>query len=240
MSKWILQPGRTDEKGRGGVGSFTQTFHADANDGESEAISQGYVLGFVVAVDGKDWELDRRSVRRLGPVDEVTLRFESPNGTTGRNRYQDGKLREDGEEQWYLRGSLGQPLPKARAVKFDGDYFDISDSDPAANDPIEQPMLELVWDKWFDKDSGLSKKVNTLPTTQEAALVMADTYMPNGSGTYEGLGKPRLMHTLAAEGSGAKLLCVSIDISEDGDLVKRTAVFLHNPAGWDADAYGGP
>lgn len=242
--RWIVQPeSGAFEELPNGAATYTVVAESERGQGLVEATAQGFPRRAQVVVQGRLLIL---ASRRADPIanaptrERVTLRFQSQlwRGTTYSKTYRDGSTtKKAGDERWFLEGSTGD-VPASEAVSYDGNVLGTIGGDATVR--VKQASLVLVWQKWLDVNSGLdgAAEQETLPRSLAAALEMAETYRPDGSGSYES-NPPRLQHRLA-DGDGAKYLCVDVRLEEDGDLLLRTARFLHNPYGWASGWYGAP
>jgi len=232
---WIEQPGSPDfEEGSSGTARLIRFFHAAVNAGKAEAKSQGYKKGDSLRHEGYYLKLVGISARNVTGADEVKITWTTPQGFSRGSsnvQYNEGRIRNPGDEQWRLEASLDQ-LPAEDAVDYQGNQW--SGTWGVERDkPVLQPDVYLVWRKWLDKNRRAPiLPPTTLPERKADALVMANTYIPGGNEKYE-RNPPRLMSLL-----NSYFMCVHIEIEEDGDLVCRIARFKYKKAGWNTNIYG--
>jgi len=247
MGKWIEQEGSPRfVETRGGGARLIRRFKAEKDEGREEATNRGYTIGqgLTYQTDGStdSYYLEIASIEPTNATayDLVTITWQTPHrSVSARNQspYMDGRTRTANEEEWRLEAETDT---KAAEDSYDKDGNAWSESwGIAADSPMLQPGAILIGRKWLNKNTvtDASAPPVTLPTSQSAALDMAETYLPGAGGSYESSG-PRIMHRLDGSGLGAKFLCVSIATEADGDLVLRTARYKYKPVAWDATLYG--
>lgn len=264
MGHWVAQNSEVD-KGKDYSGSIIRTFEADAGAGEAEAIAQGYVIGATETVDGRSWRITARRVQPQNAAYELVLvTLISPQGTRSRSgiKYRDGRIREDGDEEWTMSGNLSGSATwyKGRIQDTNANGFYPSDDLVREWQVPNKGPDAVAWDGVLStaqaKEGGATPRGTQI--RQPAAGLTWKKWMNKDSlgvqvatvptnktealammATYlpngsgsYETGAPRLMHVLGGGGNGDKLLCTDIRVYPDGDLVCREAIFEWNADGW--------
>jgi hypothetical protein len=241
MSKWIEIAGSPDYVDMGaGRARLTRSFHTDIDNGVAEARAQGYFRGKRFVHNGAALQITSIQVVNDMGRDLVRIQADSPGSVVvhkGR-QYNDPVARQDGDSEYYLELDI-QSVEAQDAINIAGEAWSGTWGIDETT-VVDQPGVILVWRKWMSKASKLpGVPPKTLPTTRFEALQALITYLPQVSEQPYEPGGPRIMHVLAASGTEAKLLCISINLESDGDLVCRVAKFRYNPLGWNSSLYGG-
>ena len=245
MSLWVQVDGspRYREDSAGGK-SLDRTFWTDVNTGRTQATAHGLTLGATFTWESLSFTLTSLDIANSAAHDVVTASYlltgsnESVQTRDPAAAYNDGRIRRAGDEEWSVEFGVDQQSAQY-ALSFAGAYASDYPATPnwglgtaAADTPVVQPAVFLLWKKWLSKATGRVSPAMGLPGNKSHALTAIATYIPGGTGGYEGSPRPRVMHVLGDSTLEAKFLCVGIQLEADGDLVCRVARYQHLNMSW--------
>jgi len=230
------------DESSGNRARYVRRFQADVDNGKTQAAAEGYAKGDTITVNSTVLKLSDISVRNRRGFDEVTIIYTTPGGYVNPRRaapnsdYNDEKIREAKDEEWWIEVDTDE-IPAKNAFDFEGNAWS-GTWNVQREDPVIQPNALLCWRKWLDKNNNPATQApKTLPTTKKECLDALKTYLPNQKGGYEP-NPPKLMFRLGPNGIEANLLCISIDLEEDGALVARTAKYKYSGEAWNNQIFG--
>lgn len=238
---WHEQDGSPHwHEGAGRSAQLVRVFHATRGEGRQLAWVREYRQGWADVINGKLMRISDVDVRSTAGYDIVTVTWATRTRRALRHepnsQFEEGKLREDGDEEWHVEAGLAEEQAQNAYNHEDQAWSQEAPNNWGleATDLVPQPQIFLVQRKWMDQNISEDEDApTTLPTSQANAEAVLETYLPAGTGTYEA-SPPKLMHTLPGNN---ELLCINVHLEEDGDLVVRVARFQWKAGGWNSAIY---
>ncbi len=225
---WIEQAGATLSRGETNEARYTRVFHANPNEGQTEAARRGYVKGATLTVQGIPLIVTTIASRNIGGRDEVTVEYAGAAGIPPPPRAR--KPHTSGDEEWTGSGALDEVAPED-FIRADGltdsgltEYID----GLADGTKLLMPKDELVQRRWikppYAVGSVVAPKVLPKNFTQMQALLNSITWAKKG-------------YVLGGSDEQKQWLCTDQSIEADGELICVSSKFTKNPKGWDTNVY---